>query len=55
MSVKYTASKRWSAVSTRFDNLDEVEQKKLKNEQWAVRYISLSVLTFLYSSHFNDT
>jgi len=34
-TVRYTASSRWKAVSTRFDDLDEVEQKKLKNEQWA--------------------
>lgn len=33
--VTYTKSQRWRAVSTKFTNLDEVEQKKLKNEQWA--------------------
>ena len=42
-AFKNQTSNRWKAVSTRFDDLDEDEKKKLKNEQWAVGFkLSLS-------------
>ena len=49
-AFKNQTSNRWKAVSTRFDDLDEDEQKKLKNEQWAVGF-KLSLSLSLSLSH----